>query len=173
MEEKHIKRKLDEQLIKRLHSEDEKTVLKALAQLRSSGHPGYIPELLEILNGSQSETLHREMASLFSDIKDKAVIPLFIKGLKDPDLPNIRMAVQAGCWQSGMDYSEYIDLFIELFLESDYVTSLESFSVIEQSLEKMSPEDIVNKRELLLKCFEEISEDKKPLASELINLMQA
>ena len=112
------------------------------------------------------------MANLFADIKSKAVIPLFIKGLKDPELPGIRRAVQAGCWQSGMDYSAHIDLFINIFLESDYITSLESFSVIEQSLENMSPEDIREKRELLISGLEKIEEDKKPLVRELIRLMQ-
>ena len=172
MEEKPVKKKLDEQLLKRLRSGEEDTVLKALADMRSSGNLAYVPELLAILNDSESETIHWEMANLFADIRDKAVMPLFIKGLKDPKLPNIRMAVAAACWQSGMDYSAHLDLFIDIFIKSDYMTSLESFSVIEQSLENLTGEEIMEKRKLVLKGLEKISENKKPLARELISLMQ-
>ncbi len=70
-----------------------------------------------------------------------------------------------------MDYSVHFDLFIEIFLESDYVTALESFSVIEQSLGNMTETDIGVKRDLLLEGLGRISEEKKPLASELLHLM--
>ena len=172
MDEKHVKKKLDEQLLKKLHSGDEELILKALSQLRSSGNLGYLQVLFEILNNSKNESLHREMAKFFADIKKTEAIPLFIKGLENPELLGIRMAVTSACWQSGMDYSAHLDLFIDIFLESDYMTSLESFSVIEQSLENITGDEIRQKGERILQELGNLSEDKKPLARELIGLMQ-
>ena len=172
MQEKSKKRKLDEQILKRLRSGDETTVLKAINDLRSSGHIDYIPVLLEILNASGSEAVYREMANFLADIKDARVIPLYIEGLKDPALERARAVIASACWQSGMDYSGHLEVFLEMFLESDYMTSLESFSVIEQSLENLSSEDIARGREMLLEGLKKIPEEKKPLARELVNLMQ-
>jgi hypothetical protein len=172
MEEKGKKRKLDEQLLKKLRSGDEITILKAIHDLRSSGNLDYIPVLFEILNSSGSEAVHREMAVFFADIKDARVIPLYIQGLKDPALEGARAVIASACWQSGMDYSRHLEIFLEIFLESDYLTSLESFSVIEQSLENMTDEEITRGREMLLDGLKQINEEKKPLARELVNLMQ-
>ncbi len=172
MEGKTDKKKLDAQLLKRLRSGDEVIMLKALGDLRTSGHLDYIPEIFQILKNSDSETLHREIATFLSDIKDIRVIPLYIKGLKDPSLTSVQAVITSACWQSGMDYSEHMELFIIMFLESDYMTSLESFSVIEQSMENLSSEEANKYRERLLEDLKKISNEKKPLARELLSLLQ-
>ena len=173
MEEETRKRKLNQELLKRLRSGDEMTVLKALGELRSSGHLEYIPELLDIMSLSESEIVHREMVSLLADIKVKAIIHYLIDGLKNPALQGVRSEIASVCWQSGMDYSEHIDLFIEIFLESDYMTSLESFSVIEQSLEYLTEEQCTQKRDLVLEGLDRVSEEKKPLVKELIYMLKS
>ena len=172
MEKGTGKRKLDQELIKRLHSGDEMTVLKALGELRSSGHLEYIPELLDILNVSENETIHSEMVRFLADIKKKAVIHYLIEGLKNPVLKDVRSEILSACWQSGLDYSAHIDLFIEIFLESDYMTSLESFSVIEQSLEYLTEKETEEKQIQVQEDLDRVSEEKKPLARELLNMLR-
>jgi hypothetical protein len=39
----------------------------------------------------------------------------------------------SSCWQSGLDYSEFVIDFTNLFITGDYVTALECFTVIEES----------------------------------------
>jgi len=172
MEKERKKRKLDPQLMQRLYSGDEMTVLKALGDLRSSGNLDYIPELLTLLQRSETDNISKEIVTFLADIKQKSVIHYFIEGLKNPELQNVHSEIASACWQSGMDYSPYIDLFIEIFLESDYMTSLESFSVIEQSLEFLSTAEILEKRALILSGLQKVSTEKKPLARELINMME-
>ncbi len=172
MENRSANNKLNSQLVKRLRSEDEMTVLKALGELRSKGNLAYVPELLNVLNVSGSETVQRELVRFLADIREKAVIPYIIDSLRDPRLKTVHHSIISACWQSGIDYSAHLNLFIEIFLAADYMTSLESFSVIEQSLEHLTNEEITHKRELLLKGLDKVSEEKKPLASELVNLLQ-
>jgi hypothetical protein len=173
MEKETRKRKLDPELLKRLRSGNETAVLKALGELRSSGHLEYIPHLLDIMSLSESENVHREMVSFLADIKVKAVTQYLIDGLKNPALQGVRSEIASVCWQSGMDYSEHIDLFIDIFLESDYMTSLESFSVIEQSLEYLTEEECAQKRDLVLEGLERVSDEKKPLAKELLHMLKS
>jgi hypothetical protein len=171
MEQESAKRKPDQQLLTRLIADDDKIKLKALGELRSSGRPEYIPVLLDIMNNTNNKSILQEIQVLLADIKDKGIMTHFIEALRDPKFKKLHAGIASACWQSGLDYSSHLDLFIKLFLESDYITALEAFSVIEESLENMTEDDIGNKRSLLLKGFEQISEEKKPLAKELLYLM--
>ena len=65
-----------------------------------------------------------------------------------------------------------MDLFLQLVLEGDYLVALESFTVIEQSIEHLSNQEITEERKNLLDELDSVSEDKKPLARELVNLLQ-
>ena len=165
--------KLDQEVLKRLRSGNEMTVLKVLGELRSSGHLEYIPELLNVLNVSESEPIHREMINFLSDIKEKTVIPYFIEGLKNPKLKGVHSEIASACWQSGLNYSVHLNTFIEIFLESDYMTSLESFSVIEQSIEHLTEKEIAEKRDLVMEGLDRVSEEKKLLFRELLNMLNS
>jgi len=44
----------------------------------------------------------------------------------------------SSCWQSGLDYSEFALDFVNLFLNTDYQTALECFTVIEESAVNMT-----------------------------------
>jgi hypothetical protein len=170
MEEKK-KPRLDPVFIKDLRSGDEKTVLKALMNLRSAGSIYYIPELLALLNTTSSEAVERELVRFISDIRDPAAIPFILEGLKDPGLAGARGNIVSACWQSGHDFSAETGLFVKLFLEGDYRTALESFTVIEELILDLDPEAIEKARAEVLGGLEQLSEEKKPLALELVKLL--
>ena len=173
MNQNHGKKKLDPKLVKRLRSEDEITVLKALGELRSSGHLAYLPELLNLLKDSGSEIIRKELVRFIADIKKKTVVHYIVAGMKNPDLVSVRSDIASAAWQSGIDYGAHLDVFIQIFLESNYMTSLECFSVIEQSMEHLTSDEIEQHSKLVLDGLEGISEEKKPLARELVNLFRA
>ena len=66
----------------------------------------------------------------------------------------------SSCWQSGLDYSEFVIDFTNLFITEDYVTALECFTVIEASGQKIG---VSEKRKLisLLKRNQEASSVEK------------
>ena len=171
-ENKPGKIKLDARILRDLSSENEVIVLRAIQGLRSGGNIHYIPELLKLLNRTSSEPVEKELVRFLSDVKDTAVVPLILDGLRDRDLAGARENIVSACWQSGLDFSRGVELFVRLFLEEDYRTALESFTVIEESLMNLSEEKIESARNLLLGGLEKVSDEKKPLARELVNLLQ-
>lgn len=166
------KKKSDPEILKLLQSADDKLVLKTLHKLRSVGNLTYVPELLKLLSQCKNELIEKELIRFLADIKEAGVIPLLVEGLKKPGLKKARAGMLSAIWQSGLDYSMYMDLFIQLFIEGDYLVALESFTVIEQSIEFLSEEEIKKDRNYLLDGLHNVSEDKKPLARELVNLLQ-
>ena len=167
------KKKPDPQILKDLWSADDLLVLKSLSKLRTSGNLTYIPEILKLLSQTRKELIEKELIRFLADIKEKGVVPLVVAGLKKPGLKTAHAGILSAIWQSGLDYSRYMDLFIQLFLKGDYLVALESFTVIEQSIEHLSDQEIAEERNHLLNALESVSEDKKPLARELINLLQS
>jgi hypothetical protein len=95
-----------------------------------------------------------------------------LAGLRDPALNAAHGSIVSVCWQSGMDYSRELDLFIRLFVEGDYRTALECFTVIEEAVLDMEDADLEKLRKQMLGGLEKVSEEKKPLASELVKLLE-
>ena len=111
-ENKSKKIRLDPQILKDLWAEDYRIVLKAIHKLRSGGSIHYIPELLKLLNKSEEEPVEKELIRFLSDVKDTAAIPYILAGLKDRNLAEARANIVSACWQSGLDFSREMDLFI-------------------------------------------------------------
>ena len=89
---------------------------------------------------------------------------------KEWEEETIRMLVSS-CWQSGLDYSEYSGDLTEVFLQRDFVTAVECFTVIEGSAPEL---DSIEKKKILkmLKESRPASNPKKALAIELIYLLK-
>ena len=172
MENKPEKIKLDPQIIRNLGSAEDKVVLKTIHHLRSGGNIRYLPELLKLLNNSGKEVIEKELIRFLADIKNPVAKKFLIKGLKDPELSRARGYIVSVCWQSGMDYSQELDLFVSLFLHGDYMTALECFTVIEESVMDMKREDIASLREQVVGGLKKVSEEKKLLANELVRLLE-
>ncbi len=166
------KLRLDSRILKDLWSDQEMTVLKALRELRSGGSIHYIPELLKLLDKTRSETVEKELIRFLSDVKDTAAVPLIVEGLRDHDLAGARGSIVSACWQSGLDFSRDVDLFVRLFLEEDYRTALESFTVIEGAVINLSMEKMEQARNQVLRGLKGVNEEKLPLARELVKLLE-
>ncbi len=172
MENKTKKVKLDPIIIRDLWSEEEKIVLKTLRKIRGAGNIGYIPELLKLLHKTANELLRKELVLFIADIRDPRVIPFILAGLKDPGLKDARGSIISACWQSGLDYSQDLGLFVKLFFEGDYVTALEAFTVIEEAAAvDLSPEELKKVLVEVQKRLKKVDEEKKPLALELERLL--
>ena len=167
------KKKIDAALLKRLWSDDTHQALKALGELRMVGHCDYLPELLELLNETGKEELKNELTHLLCDIRDKRCIPYIIDSLNDNKFQHVKSIIVSSCWQSRLKYSDHIDTFIQIFIKEDYLTALEAFTVIEESLFDIPAEKIEEYKNRLISSIEDIDNEKKPLLKELINLMVA
>ena len=166
------KKKPDPIKLKDLWSSDDNLVLKTLHKLSKAGNLTYVSDLLKLLSQTSSELIEKELIRFLANIKNQGVVPLVVAGLKKPGRKSAHAGILSAIWQSGLDYSKHMDLFIQLFLEGDYLVALESFTVMEQSIEHLSDQEIEEKRNILLDGMDRVSEDKKPLARELINLLQ-
>jgi len=167
------KRKLNSEIVRRLKSEKQNLVITAIYHLRNRVESAiYIPEIINLAYKTNNDDIRRELYQFLSDMKDASGVPFIIEALKNRQYQPIWNEITAACWQSGLNFSGYLDTFIKIFLEEDYLIALEAFSVIEQSIIYLEESRIEKYKNDLISRLEEVKEEKKPLVKELISIMQ-
>ena len=91
--------------------------------------------------------------------------------IRKPWKPKTISMLVASCWQSGLDYSDYMGDMARTFLKADYATSIECMTVIESSVENCSR---AVKDELIAMIMESPSafmNEKNALVHELLGIL--
>ncbi|HEX2394553.1 MAG TPA: hypothetical protein VHI78_04365, partial [Bacteroidales bacterium] len=78
----------------------------------------------------------------------------------------------AACWQSGLDFSSYLQVFAGLFIQGDYSTALEAFTVIEESLGNATEDEVYACIQFLKESEYLVSDEKLPLYRELQKVVE-
>jgi hypothetical protein len=99
-------------------------------------------------------------------------VPIIAELLKNHEYGDYLNALVAACWQSGLDFSKHLRVFAGLFIQSDYKTALESFTVIEESLDNASETEIYDCIRFLKEAECMVTDEKLPLFHELVKVVQ-
>jgi len=166
------KRKLNTEIVRRIKSDKLSLVIPVLNHLRQSIHSApYLPEVINLLLETHNEEIRRELSLFLCDIKDPGGIPHIIDALRNDRYKPIWNIITSACWQSCLNYSENLETFIKLLLEEDYMTALEAFSVIEQSLPHLDDRKLDQYRQQLTEGLDKVTKEKAPLVREMIKIM--
>jgi hypothetical protein len=133
---------------------------------------GAIGLLTSHYDKSEDILVRRTIEGFMNDIKDQSVSKEVITEIKKPFSKETITMLVASCWQSGLDYSAYSGEMAEVFLNSDFITALECFTVLEESVHQMSQA----KRKEVIKIIEnyslQTSGEKAVLTGELISVLK-
>jgi predicted DNA-binding protein len=132
---------------------------------------GVIGLLASHYDNTEDVLIRKAIEEFLNDIKDKSVAPEIIAEIKKPLKAGTISMLISSCWQSGLDYTEYISDFTEIFFKGDYLTAIECLTIIEESTNGLSNK----KREELLQLVDKhqlspISE-KAALRQELVSIL--
>ncbi len=82
----------------------------------------------------------RIIEDFLNDLKDQSVRTEVIAEIRKPWKANTISMLVSSCWQSGLDYSDYLADMAKVFLEGDYATAIECMTVIEESVQEQQQE---------------------------------
>jgi len=119
--------------IKALDSDDPGIVTPAIYEIRNSGSVNMIPYLFKKINRKTPFEVRTEILSLLSEIKSADAVPVIVTSLESRDFGEYLAALIAACWQSGLDFSAHLRTFAKFFIQGDYITALESFTLLEEA----------------------------------------
>ncbi|MGQ8338887.1 HEAT repeat domain-containing protein [Sunxiuqinia sp. A32] len=131
-------KKTDATILSNLKSSNPQLVLNTISKLKESGNSAYLPLLFDTLHLSKDEEVKKAISSLLAEIKQRDAIPMLIEAIQNDKYKNEQNLLVAACWENGMDYSNYLPLFIDLLIEKDFMTAFEAYTVIMNMSGKIS-----------------------------------
>lgn len=147
-------------------------VAKTVKSLRGEEpFEGAIGLLARYYDRSAEKADKNVIEDFFNDIKYQAVRPEIIAEIRKPYKPDTINMLIASCWQSGLNYSEYIEDIVRIFLEGDYATAIECMTLIEESVKSNTTEE----RQRVIKIIENspaaFTQERDSLTRELISIL--
>jgi hypothetical protein len=132
---------------------------------------GAIGLLTKCYDSNKDLPLRKSIEGFMNDLKDETVIPEIIKEVRKPWKDDTISMLISCCWQSGLNFSEYLMDFAEVFIKGDYVTAIECLTVIEESVHELT----IGQLNAIIKYIEEsqlaLQDEKKALKGELIAIL--
>lgn len=154
------KAKIDQTIKTQLFSADKDKVLTALQKLKAAGNKGYLPILFELMVAGCETEVENEIKKLLGTVKDKETIPVFVHALQEEHFKPIRKEVATICWQNGLDFSNNIEVFVDLVINENWETAFEAFTVID-NLEHFPSPEIMKPIKLKIAGALKLADEKK------------
>lgn len=153
-------------------SKNPQLIIRSISEIRNSGAVNMLPALFELIHKDTDQTVRNEILELISELKAPEAAGYVAESLTRNDFGDYLSAVVAACWQSQLDFSKHLPVFVNLFVRSEYKTALEAFTVIEESLEKAESSDIQTCLRFLNESEYLVTNEKLPLFRELKKVVE-
>jgi len=152
----------------------DKTAVSAAIESLREDEPfeGAVGLLASFYDRSEERLILQTIEGFFNDIKDKSARFEVVVEIRKPWKAKTTSMLVASCWQSGLDYSDYLPDMAKTFLKGDYTTAIECMTVIEGSVLNIRRES----KDEIIKLIEESPlsgvKEKSALTLELISILE-
>ena len=152
----------------------ENQTVRKLTAIEKGGSIKDIDFLLDCLLNENSEIVKRSF-DILVDIKVKSANKIIINKINDSKYNKVTNLIVSICWQSGLDFSDYILLFINVIIKEDIEIAIEAMSVLENIISNNSySTDLLKEGINMLRIYIEgtNNEVKKLMILDFINMYE-
>lgn len=165
-------KKPDKNIQANLFSANTEVVISALDALKEKGTSAYLPLLFDLLNSNPEAAVEKEILFILENLKMKDAVPFIAEALQNQKYLPIRKKLTTACWENGLDFKEYLPVFVDLVISADWETSFEAFTVIE-NMENYPEEEILEiSRNKIFDALKNAGEQKKYFLHEILTLIR-
>ena len=136
-------RKIDKNIEERLLSGRIITVLSALNDIKFKGNMSYLPLMFDLLNTRPDSQVEEEILNILGTLKIQAAVPVLVTAIQESEYKLIRGKLTTACWQNGLDFKNYLPVFIDIIIQEEWETGFEAFTVIE-NMELYPEQEIID-----------------------------
>ncbi len=173
-ETKNQTKKIKE-LIADLNSDSPSKVTAALDSLQVYGNETIIKPLFEFLKISKNDKSREEVVEFLCNLKDSKSLHLVMDCLNDQSFVSVRIEIMTAIWNCPLDFSAYLEDFVKIAVQNDFLECLEALTIIE-NLDGPFSESSLFESQLHLKDYHEgkfpKSKEKDQLISEIAILIK-
>ena len=156
-----------------LKSMGDEQVISLIHDFRENGELYIITPLLEMIYSKRSLTLKETILEFISDIKDQNAVDIIASTIQNNIKDKNTTGILSACWQSNLDFSKHLPIFLDILCNCDYQASFEAFTIIENSvgnIDKKSLDLYITSIESKLKST---PIEKKSLLTETIVMLES
>jgi len=158
-------------ILTNLKSADTEFVLETIEKIRESGNRYIMEGLFDLLHNTTSSEIKKSILTLLGELKNKESIPLLIEAIANEKYEAERKELVACCWQNGLNYNEYLPVFIDLVICESFLTAFESFTVIENMFGNI-PDEVIDLEIIKVEnALHKASEEKAYLLKSLLTII--
>ena len=164
-------KKLNDNLIKNLYSNNDNIVLGAIKEISESGNSNYLPGLIELLNSHESEEIKNQIIKILTEIKHTNAVPFLAQAIEEKKYHGIQETLVRVCWENGLDYTNYFSIFIDLLINGEYMVAFEAYTVIDNSegtISKASSQEYIAR---LKDALASVGEERQTLLHHIIQML--
>jgi len=157
-------------ITEQLFSTKEDVVLSAIETIRENGDVTFLESILQLFNSTKELDVKNAIQELLNDLKDIKAVPIIMEAIKNTNYKSITKDLLISCWMSGLDYTDFFNIFVDIFITSEFLTAFEAFTIMDNS---ELPDNIENIEQLIDKLENAgmlISLEKQQLKTDLIQL---
>ena len=133
---------INEKIKLALFSADVEVVKSAIEKISIEGNRLYLPLLFDLLNSMPEHEVEVEIIKLLGSVKDKESVNSFMRAIEDGKYKAIRKTLVSACWQNGLDFSNFMPVFIDLIINDEWEVAFEAFTLID-NLEYLPNDNIL------------------------------
>jgi len=160
-------------LITKLQSDQPNEVLDAISEIRRHGQPEHLQPLQKILNESEHQEIVDAVIKLFDDLKDQKAVSHLVELIQSDQPSQTKKILIASCWKSGLDYSAHLKPFFKTFVEDDFETAFEAYTLIDSNIHNADPVLIPDLLNYLKSAWSGIPDDRVLLADDLMKILES
>lgn len=158
--------------IKALKSNNPLLIKNILVDIRENGQMEYVPILIDLILENKNSELSQIIKAFISDIKDSNIKAILTEYIENNKYKHIRKDLLSICWESAVDFSDMLDLFIEIVINDEFENSFESLTVLENLDGYIEIETIEHSISKLQNSIKDVSESKQYIINESIKVLQ-
>ena len=160
-------------LCEKLQSKNNFQILEAVQEVREQGDVSVIPCMLNAYVLSSDAVVQQALADCLCDIKNPEAASFFIDALSNTQYALARVVILQAIWQSGIDYSKYARVFVDILIQDDFTTAIEAFSVLDTVADTLDSSTRKLFCERLMDASKKIASPHKDLLLQMIEILQS
>lgn len=155
-------------IIADLYSDDPKKVKKAIKSLEVHGNATVIKPLFTILKEGLPDKLQSQLVELLCSLKDTSIVVEVMEVLEDKEMLEMRPLVLTTIWNMKVDFSDYIDDFVQIAAKGSFIEAIDCLTIIE-NLDGPFMEENILESQLHLKDYLEKGDRSDAQKAEILS----
>ena len=157
-----------ESLLLDVKSSNTAVVKTAFEGLKIVGEPSILLPIILELNTKNHTEKNALILEFLACLKDSKARSIMMDLIQQTELKEYQQLLLSTIWNSPLDYTDYLEVFVDLALKGDFIITLECLTIIE-NLDGPFSEKSVMEAQVLLGAYAESNPDKNSQKGMLIS----